>query len=73
LNFGLTVFLIETRRPPGNYCCNLPYCLFVPRIHGRCSSVTSRSWWITHSTQRRVCNTAYLTNACKHLNKQNKR
>ena len=34
------------------------YCLFVPYTYGCCSSRTSRSWWITHSTQRqrRGCN-----------------
>jgi len=37
---------------------SLYYCLFVPHIHGCCSSCTSRSWWIAHSTQRylRGCN-----------------
>ena len=36
---------------------SLYYCLFAPHIHGCCSSRTSRSWWITHSTQqkRRGC------------------
>ena len=28
------------------------YCLFAPHVYGCCSSLTSRSWWITHSTQR---------------------
>jgi len=31
---------------------SLYYCLFTPRIYGCCSSLTSRSWWIAHSTQR---------------------
>jgi len=31
---------------------SLYYCLFAPHIHGCCSSRTSRSWWIAHSTQR---------------------
>ena len=37
---------------------SLHYCLFTPHIHGCCSSRTSRTWWITHSTQRhrRGCN-----------------
>ena len=37
---------------------SLYYCLFVPHIYGCYSSRTSRSWWITHSTQRqrRFCN-----------------
>ena len=30
---------------------SLYYCLFVPHIYGCFSSRTSRSWWITHSTQ----------------------
>ena len=38
---------------------SLYYCLFAPRICGCCSSRTSRSWWITRSTQRQRsgCNT----------------
>ena len=37
---------------------SLFYCLFAPHIYGCYSSRTSRSWWITHSTQRqrRGCN-----------------
>jgi len=37
---------------------SLYYCLFAPRIVWCCSSRTSRSWWITQSTQhhRRGCN-----------------
>ena len=37
---------------------SLSYCLFAPHIYGCCSSRTSRSCWITHSTQRqrRGCN-----------------
>jgi len=36
----------------------LYYCLFAPHTYGCCSSRTSHSWWITHSTQcqRRGCN-----------------
>jgi len=36
---------------------SLYYCLFAPHIH---TSRTSRSWWITHSTQRhrRGCNSS---------------
>jgi len=36
----------------------LYHCLFTPRIYGCCSSRTSRSWWIAHSTQcqPRGCN-----------------
>ena len=30
----------------------LYYCLLAPHMYGRCSSRTSRSWWIPHSTQR---------------------
>jgi len=39
---------------------SLYYCLFAPHIYGCCSSRTSRSWWITHSTQRQLrgCNKA---------------
>jgi len=34
------------------------HCLFAPHVYGCCFSRTSRSWWITHSTQhhRRGCN-----------------
>ena len=32
------------------------YCLFAPHIHGCCSSHTSRSWWVAHSTQRQPNN-----------------
>ena len=40
---------------------SLYYCLFAPHICGCCSSRTSRSWWITHSTQRhrRGCNITF--------------
>ena len=44
---------------------SLFYCLFAPHIYECCSSHTSRSWWITHSTQRqrRDCNTTYSSSS----------
>jgi len=46
---------------------SLFYCLFAPHIWC-CSSRTSRSWWITQSTQhhRRGCNSTYISkqNTC---------
>jgi len=39
-------------------CHDHYYCLFAPHINRCCSSHTSQSWWIAHSTQRqpRGCN-----------------
>jgi len=33
-----------------------------------CSSRTSRSWWITHSTQRRGCNSIFTISTLRRLN-----
>jgi len=41
---------------------SLYYCLFAPRVYWCCSSCTSRSGWIAHSTQSqpRGCNKTLL-------------